>query len=235
MEKFAGSERWIESSPRVVLFDFGGTLDGPGVPWKERMRRLYRDEGVDVTPECFDPVFYRADDALVGTIPTMLSLEDTVRRLTDGIDAALGAAPVGPRVAKRFVDDAVAASEGHAPVLAALADHCRLGIVSNFYGNLDRVCADVGLASFFDVVVDSARVGVTKPDARIFRHALDTLGVPPAAAVFVGDSLPRDMAGARQLAMPHVWVVEADAVASTACCPHDPVIRSLEALQGLLR
>jgi hypothetical protein len=43
------------------------------------------------------------------------------------------------------------------------------------------------------------------------------------------------MAGARQLGMPHVWVVEADAVAATACCPHDPVIRSLEALQGLLR
>jgi len=225
----------MESSPRVVLFDFGGTLDGPGVPWKERMRRLYRDEGVDVTPERFDPVFYRADDALVGTISTTMPFDETVRRIVDGIDAALDSAPAGPRVAKRFVDDAVATAERHASVLAALARRCRLGIVSNFYGNLGTVCADIGLAPFFDVVVDSARVGVTKPDARIFRHALDVLGVPAPAAVFVGDSLPRDMAGARDLGMPHVWVVEPDAPIANACCPHDPVIRSLEALPDLVR
>ena len=225
----------MASSPRVVLFDFGGTLDGPGLPWKERMRRLYRDEGVDVTPQRFDPVFYHADDALVGTIPTTMPFDETVRRIVDGIDAARDCAPAGPRVAKRFVDDAVTTAERHASVLAGLARRCRLGIVSNFYGNLDTVCADLGLARFFDVVVDSARVGATKPDARIFRHALDVLGVAAGGAVFVGDSLPRDMAGARDLGMPHVWVVEPDAPMANACCPHDPVIRSLEALRDLLR
>jgi FMN phosphatase YigB (HAD superfamily) len=225
----------MEQPPRAVLFDFGGTLDAPGVPWKERMLRLYRDEGVAVTAEAFDPVFYRADDALVGAIPVTLSLEDTVRRLVDGIDAALGTSGDGPRVAKRFLDASVATIERHTPVLAALGRRCPLGIVSNFYGNLATVCADVGLASLFEVIVDSARVGVTKPDARIFRHALDALGVPPAATVFVGDSLPRDMGGARELGMPHVWVIEPSAPAASACCPHDPVIRSLEELQGLLR
>jgi HAD superfamily hydrolase (TIGR01509 family) len=235
MEQSSGSGRWCPSPPRAVLFDFGGTLDGPGVPWKERMRRLYRDEGIDVTADRFDPVFYRADDALVGTIPTTLSLEDTVRRLVDDIDAALGSAPAGVRAAKRFVDDVVAAADAHAPVLAELASRYRLGIVSNFYGNLQRVCADVGLGRFFDVVVDSARVGVSKPDARIFRHALDALDVAPDAAVFVGDSLPRDMAGARALGMPHAWVVEPGTPAGSSCCPHDPVVRSLETLPGLLR
>ncbi len=235
MEQSSPSQRWCPSPPRVVLFDFGGTLDAPGVPWKERMRRLYRDEGLDVSADRFDPVFYRADDALVGTISATLSLEDTVRRLVEGIDAALDAAPAGARAAKRFVDDVLAAAEAHAPVLAELARRYRLGIVSNFYGNLERVCADVGLARFFDVVVDSTRVGATKPDARIFRHALDRLGAEPASAVFVGDSLPRDMAGARALGMPHVWMVEPGSPPGASCCPHDPVIQSLEALQGLLR
>jgi len=234
MEDSPRLQRWIEQPPRAVLFDFGGTLDAPGVPWKERVLRLYRDEGVDVTAERFDPLFYRADDGLVGTVPVTLSLEDTVRRLVDGIDAALGTPDAGPRVAKRFLDDSVATIERHTPLLAALGRHCRLGIVSNFYGNLATVCAEVGLAALFDVIVDSARVGVTKPDARIFRHALDALGVAPAATVFVGDSLPRDMGGARALGMPHVWVIEPSAPAASACCPHDPVIRSLEELQGLL-
>jgi FMN phosphatase YigB (HAD superfamily) len=51
----------------------------------------------------------------------------------------------------------------------------------------------------------------------------------------VGDSLARDMAGARGLGMPHIWVIEPSAPAASACCPHDPVVRSLEELQGLLR
>ena len=40
-------------------------------------------------PEVFDPVFYRADDALVGAIPDTLSFEDTVRRLTADVAAGL--------------------------------------------------------------------------------------------------------------------------------------------------
>jgi len=56
----------------AVLFDFGGTLDADGVPWRERFRRLFRQEGVDIAPEAFDRAFYAADDALLGAIPGSL-------------------------------------------------------------------------------------------------------------------------------------------------------------------
>jgi len=47
------------------------------------------------------------------------------------------------------------------------------------------------------VVVDSAVVGVSKPDPAIFRIALDALGVPPSRTVLhVGDSLRYDVTGA---------------------------------------
>src|SRR5262249_15398138 len=51
-----------------VLFDFGGTLDADGIPWKTRFFHLCRAEGLTADPERFDPAFYAADDALVGTI-----------------------------------------------------------------------------------------------------------------------------------------------------------------------
>ena len=60
-------------------------------------------------------------------------------------------------------------------VLARLSRRHRLGVVSNFYGNLGAVCADAGLTALFDVIADSTAVGWTKPDPRIFRHALDAL------------------------------------------------------------
>jgi HAD superfamily hydrolase (TIGR01509 family) len=221
--------------PSAVLFDFGGTLDAAGLPWKQRMFRGYRDEGVAVSAERFDPAFYRVDDALVGALSDTVGLAETVRRLADGVSAGLGLddRALTERVARRFLDDALASLHGSASLLSRLSRRYRLGIVSNFYGNLSAVCDDAGIRPFFSVVVDSARVGVTKPDPRIFRHALDALGIGPADAVFVGDSLPRDMAGARDLAMPHVWVMGAG-VSASPCCPRDPVIRSLDELQGML-
>ena len=65
--------------PRAILFDFGGTLDAPALTWKERLFGLCRAEGIVVTPDRFDPLFYGADDALVGAIPATLSLDETVR------------------------------------------------------------------------------------------------------------------------------------------------------------
>jgi len=206
------------------------------VSWRERVFQLYRDEGVDVTPERFDPVFYRVDDGLVGTIPVSLRFEDTVCRLVQGVSAGLAveAPSVTESVAGRFLAGARASLDDCRPLLTRLARRYRLGIVSNFYGNLAAVCAETGLNDLVAVVVDSTRVGVLKPDPRIFQHALDTLGVEAGQATFVGDSLARDMGGARSLAMPHIWLISETVSEPRACCPRDPVIRSLEELQGLL-
>ena len=53
----------------ALLFDYGGTLDADGLPWKERFRQLYRAEGVDPPDAVFGPVFYAADDALPAGLP----------------------------------------------------------------------------------------------------------------------------------------------------------------------
>jgi len=227
----------LAARPAAVLFDFGGTLDAPGVTWKERAWRLYRAAGVAADPAVFDPVFYKADDALVGAVPSSLSLAETVQRVFAGVSAGLGVADgrLTERLAATFVADARAHLVASAAVLRRLAGRYRLGIVSNFYGNLGAICTEAGLAPLLGVVADSTVVGVGKPDARIFRHALDALGVAPADATFVGDSRPRDMEGARALAMRHVWLVDAAAPAAAPCCAGDPVIRSLDELEGVLR
>src|SRR5262249_32250229 len=160
----------------------------------------------------------------------------TVRRLFAGISARLGVADdLTARLARRFIDDARASLRDSSRVLTRLARHHRLGVVSNFYGNLGAVCADAGLTPVLGVIADSTAVGWSKPDPRIFRHALNALGVLPTEAAFVGDSRPRDMEGARALAMPHVWVVDPAAAAPGApCCPGDPIIRSLDELEAVL-
>jgi len=212
------------SAPEALLFDFGGTLDADGVAWKERFHQILAEQPSDA----FDRAFYAADDALVGNVPRDLSFRDTVDRLSRNLVRELGLGEGrAPRIAETFYKTSLAKAEVSRQVLGRLADRFRLGIVSNFYGNLEQVCVDTGIARHVPVVVDSAVVGFEKPDPRIFEAALDALGVRPEAAVFVGDSLPRDMRGARDLGMSHVYVAPEGA---KACCPEDRIVGSVSEL-----
>lgn len=220
----------------AVLFDFGGTLDADGLTWRERFHRLFGAEGVAVEPARFDPVFYAADDALVGSVPETFSLQETVRRVAGDVARQLRPddAALGSRVAARFLADARVCFEANAPILERLARRYRLGIVSNFYGNLATVCDNAQVRRYFGVIVDSARVGLSKPDPRIFVTAVEALGIEPGRAVMVGDSLARDMAGARAAGMAHIWLTPAPERQGRPCCPGDRVIRSLRDLEGIL-
>jgi len=220
--------------PAALLFDFGGTLDARGVPWKERFASAFAAEGVAPAPAVFDRASNDADDALVGTLPRALGLAVTVERLAVGVAANLGVgeAGVAARAGARFLADARACLAESADLLARLAARHRIGVVSNFYGNLAAVLEEAGLAPHVSVAVDSEVVGATKPDAAIFRAALDALGLAVKDALFVGDSARRDMAGAKALGMPHVLLAANGGAA--VCCPGDRVIPRLSALEELL-
>ena len=77
----------------------------------------------------------------------------------------------------------------------------RLGVVSNSDGRVEEALIAAGLRDCFDVVLDSAVVGVEKPDPAIFRAALDALGVAPGEALYVGDLYDVDVVGARAAGM----------------------------------
>jgi HAD superfamily hydrolase (TIGR01509 family) len=86
----------------------------------------------------------------------------------------------------------------------------KLGLVSNAFDPpelLHLYLGRMGLAERLDVAVFSSEVGRRKPDPLIFRTALDRLGVEPGRALFVGDSLEADIAGAAGLGMRTVQAV----------------------------
>ena len=73
----------------------------------------------------------------------------------------------------------------------------RLGVVSNSDGRVAEALAAAGLAHLFEVIIDSHLAGVEKPDPRIFRIALDAMGVGPGDALYIGDLYEVDVVGAR--------------------------------------
>ena len=219
---------------RVLLFDFGGTLDAEGVPWKDRFFRLAREAGLDLPQEEFDPAFYGATDSLEGRIPASTGFRETVDRVAGGLAARLRReSALLQRIGDRFTDESLRQLAQSAALLSQLRERYRIGIVSNFYGNLQAVCDEAGLTPSITVTVDSTLVGCKKPDPRIFQAALDALRASPAEAVFVGDSLGRDMAGARGMGMRHVWLRARGAAGNGPCCPEDTMIARLAELLRL--
>ena len=225
----------------TLLFDFGGTLDANGIAWKERFHALYRAEGLNMSPEAFQPCFFAADDPLVGGLPSYTDLAGTVYALVANLEIELGRHSTSDpdragRVASRFLADTTAAIERNRPVLEALSERYRLGIVSNFYGNLNAVCRSTSLCSIFPVVVDSHCVGVEKPDPAIFHVALDMLRATPETAGFVGDSLRRDREGALRTGMRFVWLQPEDieGAQTSAASLEDHAVRNLHELVTVL-
>ncbi|SMB92498.1 HAD family hydrolase [Deinococcus hopiensis] len=81
----------------------------------------------------------------------------------------------------------------------------KIGVLSNTFPSIDRTLAATGLADLVDVAVASCAVGVHKPDAGAFGAALERLGLPAEAVLFV-DDLPENVEAARALGMAAVRI-----------------------------
>jgi putative hydrolase of the HAD superfamily len=88
--------------------------------------------------------------------------------------------------------------EGLADALdAARANGVKVAIVSNSEGMLDELFVALGVRGHIDLLLDSGKLGVEKPDPAIFRMALDAYRVPPHEALHLGDSIATDVLGAQ--------------------------------------
>ncbi len=78
--------------------------------------------------------------------------------------------------------------------------HIRLGVISNIYSRGAVPCnlARYGLTHFFQSVITSSTFGWRKPNARIFLEASRQMQLPPSACAYVGDTVSRDVVGARR-------------------------------------
>jgi putative hydrolase of the HAD superfamily len=125
----------------------------------------------------------------------------------------LNCAPDG--LARRIAEDFAArrrAAEKLFPDALATLDALRargvpLGLVTNGDARLQRGKIDRHrLASYFGVVVIEGEFGAGKPDAAVYRHALQSLGADPAATWMVGDHLVWDIDGAQRVGLRAAWI-----------------------------
>lgn len=84
------------------------------------------------------------------------------------------------------------------PTLRSLREWDKtLAVVSNWDPALPTLLTELGLTEFFAFILPSAEVGVEKPNERIFRLALQRVGLRPEEVVHIGDQYEADVIGAR--------------------------------------
>ena len=200
------------------IFDFGGTLDTAGCHWGQMLWHAYQRQQIPVSEEQFREAYVYAERTL-GRTPIIQSdysfhktLEVKIRiemeyLCTSGTWQADEAEFTrGHKAVLEDVYSKVVEVTSHSrEVLSQLAASYPMVLVSNFYGNISHVLEEFHLAEFFKDIVESAVVGVRKPDHRIFLLGVEALGLKPEECIVVGDSFYKDIEPAKKAGCQAVW------------------------------
>ena len=210
-----------------IIFDYGGTIDTNAVHWSEVLWMGYEHVGIPVSKDEFRQSYVVAERALAKypyiqphhnffdliTIKCELETKDLV---------ANGCWNVEETERKEKSDAVAAYCYQHViqvlsvsrPVIAQLALQYPLVLVSNFYGNIETILKDFHL-EYFQHIVESAVVGIRKPDPQIFQLGVDALRkvtgktveeLPAEDILVVGDSYLKDIIPATKIGCQTVWL-----------------------------
>lgn len=238
----------MTQATRAVLFDFGGTLYDyasllPGDA--EALWQLCEWAGVRAAPEEIRRAQREAMRRVFHAyLPRRYYLHrDLFRDAVVGTLEALGATPDAEHLERyRAMQWQLHARDfrlrpGVVETLAALRGRgLHVGMVSNIDDDqLDHLIDVAGLRDHFDSLLSSQAAGSCKPDPAIFEEALRRAGCVAAEALFVGDTLAADVAGANRMGMRSalIWHREDKQPPTAEERPHH-VIREIPELLDLV-
>ena len=238
-----------EEGGLTLLFDFGGTLDTAGCHWGKFLWYVYKRNGIPVTEEQFREAYVYAErtlgkqsiiqahDTFLSMLTSNLKLEfeylvDCGWLVADKVEAERM-----QRVLLNDIYEKVKTNISESRrVLSELKKNYRLGLVTNFYGNMSVVLEEFGLSSYFETITESAVVGVRKPDSQIFNIAVKSMEVRSENVVVIGDSYAKDILPAHELGCHTVWLKgEGWTSEEPTTCVADYNIKNLVELQPILR
>ncbi len=200
------------------IFDYGGTLDTAGCHWGKVLWHAYQKHRIPITEPQFRDAYVHAERTLGAnpiikpdytfhkTLDTKLRIEmeylmtanywnvqedEFVKLHNDILNT----------VYKRVQE----VTEQSRNVIKVLNLRYPMVLVSNFYGNIGVVLKEFNLDSFFPEIIESAVVGIRKPDPRIFSLGVKALNLKPEEVVVVGDSFYKDIIPAQKAGCKAIW------------------------------
>jgi putative hydrolase of the HAD superfamily len=230
----------MESMAEAVIFDFYGTLAHWVDAGTSNYATVLTSFGYEVAPSVFDRYFTRYDG--VDHAEHSLSEDAYEAWVRTRLRELVSSCGVSDSETEHVIEALRGLDQGEmvaypeaAPVLASLREAgLAIGVCSNWGWELDGYLRQVGLLHLVDSGITSARVGSRKPHPGIYARSVQSLGIDPAQAVFVGDSWEPDVRGPRRLGMTAVHVWRKDERAGQLAPPLEPGDHRVSELTGVL-
>ncbi|MFD2556469.1 HAD family hydrolase [Sphingobacterium tabacisoli] len=204
----------MDSLFKGLIFDYGGTLDSNGQHWASVIQDAYQKSGIYIETPLYQEAYIYAERKMA-TEPSILS-DYAFKRVLElkiatqfeflenkGTKIDKGKIFLISQLADDLARYYVQKSESF---LKALYGSIPMVIVSNFYGNLQAVLRDFNIDQYFDTVIESAVVGLRKPDSGIFQLGIDFLKQPAEQILVVGDSYHKDILPAKRCGCQTMWI-----------------------------
>jgi len=201
-----------------IIFDYGGTIDSNGKHWAEVLWDSYQEQKVPITKEQFREAYVYGERYLA-TTPVVTAQDNfyvllgkkvkiQVEYLVDkgllvGSNKTEEYILAISKQCYNFVKDLL---RKEIAILAALKNRYPMVLVSNFYGNVQSVLNDFGLSGYFDTIIESAVVGIRKPDPAIFKLGIEALNLLASSVVVIGDSYTKDIVPASENGCQTIWL-----------------------------
>lgn len=203
---------------KAVIFDYGGTLDTNARHWAYVLWDGFQNAGIPVTESQFREAYVFGERALAKA-PIIKIDDDFFALLYKKVTQELlwldfkeyftTTKDERKRLVQRiatFCNEYVLRNLVHTrKVLSLLSKKYKLVLVSNFYGNIETILHAYRL-EYFSKVVESAVVGVRKPDPHIYKLGVEACGCAPSEVFVVGDSLGKDIVPAATIGCHTIWL-----------------------------
>jgi putative hydrolase of the HAD superfamily len=227
---------------RALFFDLDDTLLETHTAHQAALRiccERAASQHPNWTPEALHAAFHAAHHAMdarmeAGEVEFVSQIPFRIRTWDDTLRSCGLTPDLAEELASRYIAERRMRYRLFADVeaaLDALSKEYRLVLVTNGISDLQREkCVVVELARWFDHILVSGEVRSWKPDAGIFRRALELAEVGPEEALMVGDNLERDVAGAAAVGIGTVWMRRYEHLQPIAGITPDLVVADLPEL-----
>lgn len=201
-----------------IIFDYGGTIDSNGKHWAEVLWESYQDNHVPISKDQFREAYVYAERHLA-THVVITPEDDFANLLRIKVDIQIEYLYEKGYLIKddKTQNYSIAVSSQcyifaknlirkEKSILSQLHEKYPMVLVSNFYGNIHAVLKDFELLGLFDDIIESAVVGIRKPDPAIFTLGVKRLKFEPSEIVVIGDSYKKDIVPATINGCKTIWL-----------------------------
>lgn len=197
-----------------LIFDYGGTLDSNGQHWAAVIWNSYQKINIEISREQFNEAYVYAERKMALQpiiLPTYNFLQVLEAKVaaqfeylkTQNID-------LSQALIKSIAEDGYTIAQKYTsiskPILENLNTKYPIVMVSNFYGNLASVLRDFEINHHFSDIIESAVVGVRKPDPAIYALGIKKINLKPENCLVIGDSYSKDMIPAKKCGCQTLWL-----------------------------